>query len=225
MKIQAAVFDLDGTLLDTLGDLADAANWVLREMGLPVHPEEAYRRFVGNGAKLLCQRMLPPERQDDRTAAQALELFNCRYQKHLFDRTAPYPGIPALLETLAARGIGLGVVSNKPDPFVRPIVERYFPGRFGAVSGPLEGRLKPDPAGVLRALGELGASPKRALYVGDSGVDMETARRGGLRSCGVLWGFRDEQELRESGAEFLISSPEELLKLVHSLDAEGKAVR
>ena len=217
--MKAVLFDLDGTLLNTLGDLADAANWALVQLGFPTHPEDAYRFFVGNGVRELCRRMLPSPHQTPETAAKALALFDTRYQSHMFDRTAPYPGIPELLEDLAAHAIPMGIISNKPDPFVRSIAERFFPGRFQSVSGPLENRLKPDPSGVLRVLKELSVPPEQALYAGDSGVDMETACRGGLHGCGVLWGFRGEQELRANGAEFLAAAPADLGRI--ALAQEG----
>lgn len=214
MTFDTVIFDMDGTLLNTLDDLADACNHALRELGFPEHPKAAYRKFVGNGAKLLCWRALPETNRDDDTMRRARAGFDEYYAVHLFDRTAPYPGISELLRALAARGLRLGVLSNKPDEFVRRIAERYFPGVFGAVSGPREGRVKPDPGGLRHLLAQLDAPPDRCLYVGDSGVDMETARNAGAQSCGVLWGFRDADELRAAGAGHLASTPAEILTLV-----------
>jgi len=218
MSIKAVIFDLDGTLLNTLADLADASNWALAEMGLPTHPEEAYRHFVGDGAAMLCLRMLPGDRRDEASLKQARALFDRRYQAHMFDRTVPYEGIPALLDTLSSpeKGLSLGVVSNKPDVFVQAIAARYFPGRFAAVSGQ-QGAAKPDPAGVLRCLDAFGVLPKEALYVGDGAVDIQTAKNAGTHSCGAVWGFRGERELRESGAEALAYTPKDVAELVLSL--------
>ncbi len=223
MSIKAVIFDLDGTLLNTLADLADASNWALAEMGLPTHPEDAYRHFVGDGAAMLCLRMLPADRRDEASLRQARALFDRRYQAHMFDRTVPYAGIPALLDALSGGGklprggkLSLGVVSNKPDVFVQAITARYFPGRFAAVSGQ-QGAAKPDPAGVLRCLDAFGVPPKEALYVGDGAVDIQTAKNAGTHSCGAVWGFRGEQELRESGAETLAYTPADVAKAVTSL--------
>lgn len=213
MRIRSVIFDLDGTLLNTLDDLADACNRALARMGHPLHPTDAYRHFIGNGARMLCTRMLPEEVQSEE-AERAHALFDEEYRDHMFDKTAPYPGIPALLEELVRRELLLGVVSNKPDIFVQSIVERYFPGVFRAVSGPRDGHAKPDPAGVLSVLERFGVPPEEALYVGDSDVDMLTARNAGVHSCGVLWGFRDRAELSAAGAEHLIREPGELLALL-----------
>lgn len=215
MGIQSVIFDLDGTLLDTLDDLADASNRVLARLGFPVHPVCAYRRFVGNGARLLCTRMLPPDHRSEAEVDQARQLFSEEYSGHMFDKTRPYPEIPSLLDQLRARGIRMGIVSNKPDEFVQSIAQRYFPGYFEAVSGPRDGRTKPDPSGVLLLLERFRLSPAAALYVGDSDVDIQTARNAGTHSCGALWGFRGPDELRAAGAEHLAASP---LDILHYLD-------
>lgn len=207
MAIKAVLFDLDGTLLNTLSDLADAGNRTLSEMQLPTYPENAYRRFVGDGVRMLCIRMLPEQLRDDIHVAQARALFDVSYQAHMFDRTAPYDGIPALLSGLRKKGLKLGIVSNKPDGFVQSIAERYFPGSFDAVAGQQGVLVKPDPTGVNLVLRRFGVSPEEALYVGDSSVDIQTAKNAGTHSCGVTWGFRGERELRENGAEYLAFTP------------------
>lgn len=211
MGIQSVIFDLDGTLLNTLDDLADASNRALVRLGFPTHPISAYRRFVGNGARLLCTRMLPPEHRSEAEIEQARHLFDEEYSGHMFDKTVPYPEIPALLDRLREQGIQMGIVSNKPDEFVQAIAQRYFPGYFQAVSGPRGGRTKPDPSGVLLLLDGFQVPPASTLYVGDSDVDMQTAHNAGTHSCGALWGFRGPDELRAAGAEHLAQSPLDIL--------------
>lgn len=199
-----AIFDLDGTLLDTLQDLAAAGNHTLTVLGLPTHPVAAYRQMVGNGVPKLVERMLPPACRGSATQAVALQVFSNYYEQHMLDFTAPYPGISQMLAALRGRGVHLGVVSNKSDDFVQPIVERFFPGVFSAVCGLREGvPPKPDPASVLQVLVQLAADPAATLYCGDSDVDIHTAHNAQLTSCGVLWGFRTEAELAEAGAEYL----------------------
>lgn len=217
MPIQAVIFDLDGTLLNTLDDLADAGNRVLAALEYPQHPTEAFRRFVGSGAHILCKRMLPEEHRSESEVNLAHSIFDREYKEHMFDKTAPYPGIPALLEDLRRRNLLLGIVSNKPDVYVQPIAERYFPEIFSAVAGPQNGQLKPDPSGVIAVLRKFSVLPQDTLYVGDSDVDMETARNAKVHSCGVLWGFRDRQELASAGANHLVSDPSGILDLVENI--------
>lgn len=211
MAVKAILFDLDGTLLNTLDDLANAGNYALEQLGLPTHPIEAYRYFVGNGARKLCERMLPEEKRTKTALEAAYHLFDQRYQTHMFDCTAPYPGIPELLSALKERKLRLGVLSNKPDAFVQEIVERFFPGIFEAVAGQQGSRIKPDPAGVNHILQQFGVPPEECLYIGDSAVDIQTAQNAYTHSCGVLWGFRDEAELQKAGAETLAACPADIL--------------
>lgn len=213
---QAVIFDLDGTLLNTIGDLAAAANHALRAMGLPQHSVDEYRYMVGNGIPKLIERMLPDSARGEASRAVAHELFQRRYAEHMADATAPYPGIPQLLDGLAARGIVTAVVSNKDDAFVKGIVARYFPSHaFCAVIGRRDGiPAKPDPASVSAALTQMGADPARSLYVGDSDVDVETAHNAHLACCGAAWGFRGRGELERAGAEFIAEDAEELLRVI-----------
>lgn len=212
--MKAVLFDLDGTLLNTLADLANAGNYALEQLGLPTHPIEAYRYFVGNGARKLCERMLPEEKRTKGFMEDAYRHFDQRYQAHMFDCTAPYPGIPELLSALKEKKLRLGVLSNKPDAFVQEIVERFFPGIFEAAAGQQGSRIKPDPAGINQILQQFGVPPEECLYVGDSGVDIQTAQNAHTHSCGVIWGFRGEPELREAGAEALAFSPSDILSLL-----------
>lgn len=208
------IFDLDGTLLNTLDDLATAGNHALRVLGLPVHETEAYKTFVGNGIPNLIRRILP-EGSDEALQSDALNIFNAYYAAHYTDQTRPYDGIPALIDNLIARGIKLGVVSNKAHVFSVELIRRFFGESFGLVWGSGNGMpRKPDPGALLFAMEQLGAQPCETLYVGDSNVDMETARNAGVDSCGVLWGFRTERELTESGARFLAGDTNELRNII-----------
>ena len=174
--VQGVIFDLDGTLLDTLRDLADAGNHTLAAMGLPGHAVDDYRRMVGNGIPKLVERMLPAHHRGAATQALALGLFLRHYGAHKLDHTAPYPGVPALLTGLQKAEVRLGVVSNKDDGPARAMVESFFPGVFHAVRGRLDGTPpKPDPALVEAVLGEWGLARAGVMYVGDSDVDILTA--------------------------------------------------
>lgn len=214
----AVIFDLDGTLLDTLKDLAAACNHTLAAMGLPTHPVQDYKQMVGSGISSLISRMLPQEARSENTAALAGQLFSRYYSRHMVDFTAPYPGIPNLLQRLAEHGVPMAVASNKAHQYVVPIVQRFFPGVFAAVQGQKEDvPKKPDPAIVHNLLAEMRlAGGPRVLYVGDSDVDMYTAKNAGLPACGVLWGFRGREELVAAGADYLAENAEELYNIIVS---------
>lgn len=206
---QAVVFDLDGTLLNTLTDLAAAGNYALEECGFAAQPENAFKKFVGSGRRNMVLRMLPAEAaQDEAVVTKAETAFNVFYQTHLKDATAPYPGIVELLNALKASGLKLAVVSNKPDEFVQKIVADYFPGIFDVVCGQQGGILKPDPSSVNRVLQALGLAAHQALYVGDSAVDVATAANAGCPCCAVTWGFCQKNELL--GAAHLVDTPLEI---------------
>ncbi len=213
----ACIFDLDGTLADSLQDLADAANHALRAQGYPTHETPRYRYFVGNGVPKLLERVLPEDARTPEILTHTRVLFDAYYQAHRLDHTRPYAGILPLLDTLIERGIKLAVLSNKPDAFAKEIVTSLFGSRFHPVFGnrPDVPR-KPDPAAALEAAGTLGARPEQCLFLGDSGVDMQTAKAAGMVGVGVLWGFRDSAELLENGAKKLLSRPEDLLELFES---------
>ena len=175
--IKAVIFDLDGTLLNTIEDLANACNFALTEMGLPTYTVEEYKHLVGDGRRNLILRMLPEQLRTDESAVErASGLFDTHYQAHMRDCTVPYPGIPQLLTALKAKGIRLGVVSNKPHEFVTQIVEHYFPGIFDSVAGQQGTLVKPDPAALNRVIADFGLHPDQVLYVGDSNVDIHTAQ-------------------------------------------------
>ena len=204
------IFDLDGTLLNTIDDLADAGNHVCAAHGWPTHTVDQFKHMVGNGIPNLVSRFTPDGLSEEELA-QALAEFSAYYGEHKEDKTAPYPGVPELLDALKGAGLRLSVLSNQAHALAGPVVEHYLPGVFEYVQGALPGApLKPDPT-LLRVLMEqVGAKPETTLFVGDSGVDALTGKNGGLTVCGVLWGFRDREELKDAGAEWIIHSPDQL---------------
>lgn len=216
----AVIFDLDGTLLDTLQDLCDSTNYALALHGLPPRSLEEVRRFVGNGVGLLIRRAVPAG-TDPALEARCLANFRAHYLHNMEHRTAPYPGIPELLDGLKQAGIKLAVVSNKFDGAVKGLCRAYFGGQVDVAIGEFPGvARKPAPDTVFRALEELGARPAGAVYVGDSEVDIETARNAGLPCLSVGWGFRDADFLRQQGAELILPSPAALLDLLTGRKAE-----
>lgn len=208
------IFDLDGTLLDTLDDLATAANYALRLKGFPEHELKEYRFFVGGGISRLIERALPPEVRDTATVFALRKLFLDYYQRHKTDFSKPYPGIPELLQELRRRDVALAVASNKYQQGTEELVRHFFgESLFTAVLGQREGvPVKPDPSIVHEILRQTGIPKGHTLYVGDSGVDMQTAGNSGLTSIGVSWGFRSRQELQGNGACFIVDRPEEILE-------------
>lgn len=222
MVYRAAVFDLDGTLVNSLQDLADSANELLMAYDRPMHPAAAYRYFVGNGSRKLMERILPDVSQE--MIDEALERYKEIYARRMLRTTAPYEGIPELLAGLRALGVRLGVCTNKHRSAAESIVGTLFPAdTFDIVIGdrPNVPR-KPDPANVYAALDVIGVKPEEAVYLGDSGVDMQTAVRAGTLPVGVLWGFRERDELIAEGAKLLLAHPSELLEKVKFLH-DGKS--
>ena len=213
-KARAAIFDLDGTLLDTLGDLADSVNAALVANGFPAHSEEAICSFIGHGAENLIRRALPEDSQSE-AIASCLESFKDHYAKNFDQRTCPFPGVLETLAALREKGIPMGILSNKPHAFTLQCAAEYFGAvgeTFGVVLGQREGvPQKPDPAGAIEAAATLGIPAAECLYIGDSDVDMQTAIAAGMVPIGVDWGFRPAAELVEAGAERVISTPGELL--------------
>jgi len=210
---QTVIFDLDGTLLNTIADLAAAGNHVCQENGWPVHGEKEYEAMVGHGIPNLVSRFSPDSCQSPLLLAATLAKFSDYYKLHSTDRTAPYAGIPELLAELKARGIRLAVHSNKANEFTQSIIRRYFPDTFDVVLGKRkEFPVKPDTSGVHWILEELAAEASSAVYVGDSDVDIQTARNAGLAACAVTWGFRPRQELEALHPDFLADTPEVLFE-------------
>lgn len=217
MEIRGVIFDLDGTLLDTLDDLANACNATLFHFGFPVHGVDAYRYFVGDGLLTLIQRIIPePNRSHDQVAA-CMDVFRQIYAQGWDVQTRPYAGVLETIEGLRAQGLQLAVLSNKPDDFTRLCVDRYFmPGTFAFVHGQRENiPRKPDPFGAIEIASLMNLGPWQILYVGDTANDMQTGSRAGMFTVGVLWGFRERRELEISGADTIISHPSEIVRLVH----------
>jgi len=217
MKCRAVIFDLDGTLLDTLEDLADSLNRVLRDKGFPTHPTEAFRYFVGSGAAMLVSRALPPEKRNDELTEDCLEAFRREYNRNWNMKTKPYNGVSELLDALTAKHIKMAVLTNKPQPFAELCIHEFFSGwEFEVILGQRDGvPMKPDPAGPREIVRCLDIPSHEFLYLGDSDVDMKTATKADMFPVGAMWGFRSEKELRESGAVEVIGRPAELLEFVN----------
>jgi len=210
------IFDLDGTLLNTIDDLANATNHALQELGYPTHGLWVYPSMVGNGVAKLIERALPQEARTEKVINDCLTAFKNYYNERCCDATTPYPGIPELLKELTAKGINLAVTSNKYNEAVEKIIGHYFPdANFRAVLGHVEGmQRKPDPSIVFKALSVCPTPKAEVMYVGDSGVDMETARRACVESVGVTWGFRPIVELQQNYADHIVSTPSQIAELV-----------
>ena len=207
---KAVIFDLDGTLLDTLTDLANAVNFSLREGGLPERTADEVRSFVGNGVELLMRRAVPDGTTED-VWAERLECFSLYYTEHMLDNTVPYPGALLCLEHLKSAGVRCAVVSNKLHAAVSELCRREL-GLEDAFGVENESERKPSPRNVLKALEALGVEKEDAVYVGDSDVDLQTAKNSGLRCISASWGFRSREELKTAGAETIVDSFEELEK-------------
>lgn len=207
------IFDLDGTLLNTIDDLAAAGNHVCQAHGWPTFTVEQYKRLVGSGMANLVRRLVPAQLGQE-AVDTALAEFSSYYDGHKQDRTAPYPGVARAVAALKAAGVGLAVLSNKAHDLAKPVVEHYFPGLFPLVQGALPGvPVKPDPTLLGEVMERLGAAAETTLFVGDSDVDILTGKNRGLTACGVLWGFRDQEELEGAGADMVISHPAQLLEV------------
>lgn len=217
MNIRAVIWDLDGTLLDTLQDLAASTNAALAQSDLPVRTVEEVRRFVGNGVRKLIERAVPDGAQNPKFGA-VYDAFVAHYAQHSRDHTRPYDGIVPLLGELNARGVRLAIVSNKIDFAVRELSRAYFGDLIQvAVGDDPSRRRKPAPDSVLKAIERLGVSRGETVYVGDSDVDVETARNAGITGVAVSWGFRTEESLRKAGAQYIAATPQELLAILERL--------
>lgn len=215
-EYQAVIFDLDGTLLDALDDIADAANRVLARRGFPTHPLDHYRFFVGDGSKVLMTRALPQKERSPNNIHSCFEGFRAEYRQNWNVKTKPYAGVIKMLNQLAVKNVKLSVLSNKPHEFTRKCVAKFFSHwNFAMVCGQRESiPMKPDPQGALEIARLLGINPAEFLYLGDSAVDMQTALAAGMFPVGALWGFRSAEELQRSGAGILIENPTDLIDLI-----------
>lgn len=219
-SVKCAIFDLDGTLLDSLEDLADSANAMLHARGYPIHDVGLYRHFVGDGALTLVRRILPEACQrDDSLVKECLAQYSREYAVRWNHKSRPYNGIPELLQALADCSIRLAVLSNKAHPFTLQCVRELCPAppgsEWAAILGLREGALpKPDPSGVHEILKTLQISPSETIYFGDTSTDMKTAVAAAVYPIGVLWGFRNREELEQSGAKTILAHPTDLVSLL-----------
>lgn len=212
---QLVIFDLDGTLLNTISDLGAAANFALEQCGFPTHPLSSYPRFVGSGITKLLERVLPESSRTPQQIEVLRNYFKQYYGEHMMDLTEPYQGIPELLQQLTSKGIKVAVASNKYQAAVEVLVNHYFPEiPWSAIEGQKDDvPVKPDPSIVFEILSKVPTPKSDVLYVGDSGIDMETARRACVESAGVTWGFRSVAELKENYADHIVETPNTLLRL------------
>lgn len=208
------VFDLDGTLINSLEDLADSTNYALKKNGFSTYETQKYKYFVGDGVPMLIKRALG-ERYAEKAQEAVHADFNEFYNEHYADKTRPYKGCEVLLKAIEKQGAKCAVLSNKPDNFVKIIVKKIYPDfNFAWVQGKMEGvPKKPDPSSLLFILRSLGVKKENTLYIGDSNVDVFTGKNAGITTCGVTWGFRGRGELEAAGADYVVDSPEEILKL------------
>ena len=216
--IKAAIFDLDGTLLNTLEDVVNACNYALKRCNFKTHSIEEYKVFVGDGRSKLIERIVPDEyKGNDEVKNKVLRLFDEYYSGHMLDMTKPYEGICEMLKSLKEKGVKLAVVSNKPDEFVGGIVKKYFGDTFEIVHGQRTNYpVKPDPTTVYEVIESFGIKLNESIYVGDSNVDIYTAKNAKVKSIGVAWGFRGEEELREAGADYIVYDSNEITELILS---------
>lgn len=211
--IKLMIFDLDGTLIDSLADIADAANQALQSHFFPTHPIDSYRYFVGNGLQNLIRRIVPPQ-TSDMDLKGISDGFKKNYSRNWNNQTQPYPGIIKMLYSLNEKGVGTAILSNKPHSFTAACVEEFFPLQpFVSVYGqqPII-PLKPEPGGALRIAEEYNCPAQNCLFIGDTSVDIKTGNAAGMTTMGVTWGFRDRSELVKAGADIIINKPEEIVR-------------
>ena len=223
IHFEAILFDLDGTLLDTLEDLSNAANRVLARNGFPTHKMDVYRYFVGDGVAVLMNRALPEDKRNDEIICTCVQEFREEYGQNWNAKTKLYDGVAEMLDTLAAYSLKIAILSNKPDEFTKRCVAEFLPKwTFDIVLGQLNSLpLKPDPAGAKEIAKCLKISPSNFIYLGDTSIDMKTAVAAGMFPVGALWGFRTGKELLENGAQVLIKRPQDILNL---LDSNGRVI-
>lgn len=208
-----AIFDLDGTLADTISDLADATNFALEKLGYPVHPYESYKKFVGNGVQKLCYRALPDDKKED--TEKLLEIFNDYYGKHFLDKTTLYDEMKNCLDILRQNNVTLAVATNKPQNFARQIVKKLLPEYdfLKVLGGCSERPKKPDTAIITEIISEL-SEDNQIFMIGDSNVDIQTAKNAGIYSIGCVWGFRGREELVNAGADYIAQTPSDIARFI-----------
>ena len=217
--IKAILFDLDGTLVNSLFDLGFSTNFALAKMGYPTHEIEKFKYFVGDGMPKLIERALPESKRDKETIKTTLEIFMEHYREHFVDKTVPYDGIIELLDSLSE--YKMAVISNKVQEMATVVTEKLLGDKFQIVCGKREGYpTKPDPTLTLEIIDELGVKPEECLFIGDSGMDMAVAKNAGCVAVGVLWGFRKEDELRENGADYIVSASQDILGILREINNE-----
>ncbi len=217
--IKAVLFDLDGTLANTLEDLGCSTNFALRQFGCYEQPIEKFKYFVGNGMKKLIERALPEEKRDEATTNKVLQVFMNHYREHFADKTVAYDGITDLVSSLKQKDMKIAVVTNKAHEMAIQVTEKLFGDTFEIVCGKKDDfPAKPDPMLTLQIISEMGFEPKECLFVGDSGVDAQTAVNAGCIGVGVLWGFREREELVRNGATYIVERPAQILDIIEELN-------
>ena len=214
-SLKLIIFDLDGTLIDTVADLGDAVNFALTQYGFSERSYQEVMSFVGNGTMKLIERALPADRQSDGALIEKVhKSFTTRYSEHYADKSRVYDGIPEVVRTLKEQGLKLAVLSNKPDRFTKSLIEMFFPGVFDVVLGSGENTpRKPDPTGEIGIINGFGLKQEEVVHIGDSDTDIKTAHNAGVRCIGCTWGFRPRQTLEAAGAEWIVDEPAGILKI------------
>ncbi len=217
--IKAVLFDLDGTLVNSLEDLANSTNYALEKFGFPTHETEKFKYFVGDGMPKLIERVLPEDKRDTKTHSLVLECFMNHYREHYVDKTAAYNGINELINSLKEKGLKIAVISNKAQEMAVTVANKLFGDVFDIVCGKQEGYpAKPDPALTLKVINDLGVTPNECVFIGDSGMDMAVAKNAKCHSIGVLWGFRTMEELGDYGADYIVHMPFEILQIIGEIN-------
>ena len=217
--IKAVLFDLDGTLADSLIDLADGVNRAIASKGFPTHEVEAFKYFVGDGIPKMIERALPEENRDAETVNEIKNIFLPYYAIHYADNTYAYEGMPELVNNLKSQGFIVAVVTNKEQNMANEVVTSLYGDVFDLIFGKRDGiPAKPDPTAALMAMEELGVKPEECVFIGDSGMDVATAVNSGAVPVGELWGFRKKDELLANGAKYIIKKPQELLDIIKELN-------
>ncbi len=217
--IKAVLFDLDGTLVNSLEDLAASTNYALKTLGFPTHKTEKFKMFVGNGMPKLIERALPEDSRDEATKEKALKIFMDHYRVHYKDKSYVYDGMAEVVGSLKKAGFKTAVISNKAQEMTDEVVSKLLGDKFDAVCGKREGYpTKPDPTLTLEVMSNLGVNPSECVFIGDSGMDCKTAVNSGCIGIGVLWGFREKQELLENGASYIAEKPERLIDIINEIN-------